>query len=533
MKKGQVIEGVVERVEFPNKGIVVTEDGGRVIVKNTIAGQKVSASINKVRGGKCEGRLLSVLEKSPLELAEAGCAHAGECGGCMYQSLPYEEQLALKAAQVKKLIDDVIAPESAGYEFLGIKESPRQKGYRNKMEFSFGDEYKDGPLALGMHKRGSFYDIVNVPECQIVDEDFRTVLSVTLSYFKERKISYYHKLRHTGYLRHLLVRKAAKTGEILVDLVTTTQLNDDCENDSVKAERIPDDGGQKGEAECRAAGNYETEGQNLRSQSREEELLDGWRDALLAASYDGTLTGILHTRNDSVADTVTNEGTDVLFGQDYFYEELLGLRFKITPFSFFQTNSLGAEVLYETAREFIGDALTEAAQSEAEAPEAAGEEDSAVEQPCGKEICGKVVFDLYSGTGTIAQMLSPVAGKVIGVEIVPEAVDAARENAGLNDLHNCEFIAGDVLKVIDEIADKPDYIVLDPPRDGIHPRALEKIIRYGVPQMVYISCKPTSLARDLEVLQVRGYEVKKVCCVDMFPGTVHVETVALLTKKAQ
>ena len=469
MKKGQIIEGMVECVEFPNKGIVRTEDGGRVIVKNAVPGQKVSASINKVRKGKCEGRLLEVLERSPKEQPEAACIHAGECGGCTYQTLPYEEQLAMKASQVKKLIDDVIVPENTDYEFLGIKASPRQQEYRNKMEFSFGDAYKDGPLALGMHKRGSFYDIVDVPECRIVDEDFHTVLTVTLSYFKERNLPYYHKLRHTGYLRHLLVRKAVKPGEILVDLVTTTQI----------------------------------------AEGEEEALLAGWKEALCAAAYQGTLTGVLHTRNDSVADTVTNESTDVLFGQDYFYEELLGLRFQITPFSFFQTNSLGAEVLYETAREFIGDALPSGADADH----------------------GKVVFDLYSGTGTIAQMLAPVAKKVIGVEIIPEAVKAAKENAKLNGLTNCEFIAGDVLKVIDEIEEKPDYIVLDPPRDGIHPKALEKIIRYGVPQMVYISCKPTSLARDLEVLQARGYEVKKVCCVDMFPATVHVETVILLSRK--
>ena len=472
MKKGQIIEGMVECVEFPNKGIVRTEDGGRVIVKNAVPGQKVSASINKVRRGKCEGRLLEVLERSAKEQPEAACIHAGECGGCTYQTLPYEEQLAMKASQVKKLIDDVIVPENTDYEFLGIKASPRQQEYRNKMEFSFGDAYKGGPLALGMHKRGSFYDIVDVPECRIVDDDFHTVLTVTLDYFKERNLPYYHKLRHTGYLRHLLVRKAVKTGEILVDLVTTTQI----------------------------------------AEGWEEALLAGWKDVLCAAAYQGTLTGVLHTRNDSVADTVKNEGTDVLFGQDHFYEELLGLRFQITPFSFFQTNSLGAEVLYETAREFIGDALP------------SGTDADVAEH-------GKVVFDLYSGTGTIAQMLAPVAKKVIGVEIIPEAVKAAKENAKLNGLANCEFIAGDVLKVIDEIEEKPDYIVLDPPRDGIHPNALVKIIRYGVPQMVYISCKPTSLARDLEVLQARGYEVKKVCCVDMFPATVHVETVILLSRK--
>ena len=467
MKKGQIVEGIIERVDFPNKGILRAEDGTRVIVKNAIMGQKVSAAVNKVRKGKCEGRLLEVLEKSALELPEPGCVHYGICGGCTFQSLPYEEQLSMKEQQVKDLIDAVITEENKGYEFLPIKASPRPKAYRNKMEFSFGDEYKDGPLALGMHKRGSFYDIVNVGECQIVDEDFRRVLKITLEYFKERQIPFYHKLRHTGYLRHFLVRKAAKTGEILVDLVTTTQME-------------------------------ELSGEN------ESALLEGWVKKLCEEKYDGVLKGILHTKNDSVADTIKNEGTDILFGQDFFYEELLGLKFKITPFSFFQTNSLGAEVLYQTAREFIGDALDDEAN--------------------------QTVFDLYSGTGTIAQILSPVAKKVIGVEIVEEAVVAARENAALNGLTNCEFIAGDVLKVIDTIGEKPDYIVLDPPRDGIHPKALEKIIRYNVPQMVYISCKPTSLARDLEVLQARGYKVKKVQCVDMFPATGNCETVVLLSK---
>ena len=143
---------------------------------------------------------------------------------------------------------------------------------------------------------------------------------------------------------------------------------------------------------------------------------------------------------------------------------------------------------------------------------------------------GKVVFDLYSGTGTIAQILAPVAEKVVGVEIVEEAVEAAKVNAGLNGLSNCEFIAGDVLKVVGELKDKPDFIVLDPPRDGIHPKAIEKIIDFGVDRMVYVSCKPTSLARDLEILTARGYQAEKVCCVDMFPATGNCETVCLLTR---
>lgn len=468
MKKGQHGEGIVQKVVFPNKGVALTEEGERVIVKNTIPGQKVAFVVNKARKGKCEGRLLETLEKSPLEI-EPECSHFGLCGGCTYQSLPYEKQLELKEGQVRELMADAIK-DNCQYDFLPIKRSPRQYEYRNKMEFSFGDEYKDGPLALGMHKRGSFYDLVTVNDCRIVDSDFRRILSATLDFFTKRDVRYYHRMNHEGYLRHLLVRKAVRTGEILLDLITT----------SLDISGTP-------------------------SEQEEKELLAGWCDCLRSLELQGSIRGILHTKNDSIADVVKDEGTEVLSGEDYFYEELLGLRFRISPFSFFQTNSLGAEVLYQTARGFILN----------------GDEHS---------LGGKVVYDLYSGTGTIAQMMAPVCKEVVGVEIVEEAVEAAKKNAQLNGLDNCSFLAGDVLKVLDEIKVKPDYIILDPPRDGIHPKALEKIIAYGVQNMVYISCKPTSLARDLEVFIARGYEVKRVQCVDMFPGTVHVETVCLLSK---
>lgn len=467
MKKGQMCEGIVEKVKFPNKGIVKVEDS-EVTVKNTIPGQKVSFVINKKRKGKAEGRLLEILEKSELENAETNCPHYGVCGGCNYQTLPYEEQLKLKAGQVLELMKAVVP--NAEDIFEGIRKSPQQFGYRNKMEYTFGDEVKDGPLALGMHKRGSFYDIVTVDECRIVDDDYRKILGATVAYFRAQDIPFYHRMRHEGYLRHLLVRKAVKTEEILIDLITTTQ--------EIRTEEGSVD---------------------------EQLLLNGWRNQLQTLELDGSIAGILHTKNDSVADAVKNEGTEILYGQDYFYEELLGLKFRISPFSFFQTNSLGAEVLYQTAREYIGDSLDEKAE--------------------------KTVYDLYSGTGTIAQILSPAAKHVIGVEIVEEAVEAAKENAQLNQLENCDFIAGDVLKVLDSIEEKPDFIVLDPPREGIHPKALEKIIRYGVDRMIYISCKPTSLQRDLEVLQAQGYVVERICCVDMFPGTVHVETVVQLVRK--
>ncbi|PWL92824.1 MAG: 23S rRNA (uracil(1939)-C(5))-methyltransferase RlmD [Lachnospiraceae bacterium] len=470
MKKGQICEGYVERLDFPNKGVLSCEDE-KVVVKNVLPGQKISFMITKKRKGKAEGRLLDVLENAPYEIPSV-CPHFGVCGGCAYQTLPYDKQLELKKGQVRKLLTPVFAKQAlldgeaeltdeyVNHIFEGIKGSPVQSAYRNKMEFSFGDEVKDGPLSLGMHKRGSFYDIVSVRECQLVDEDYRKILNTTLDYFTQKGTSYYHRMRHEGYLRHLLVRKAQKTGEILIALITTTQ---------------------------------------------EEQDLQPYVDALLALPLQGKITGVLHTKNDSVADVVQSDETVLLYGQDYFYEELLGLKFKISQFSFFQTNSLGAEVLYETAREFLGDISDD------------GRND-------------KTVFDLYSGTGTIAQLLAPVAGRVIGVEIVEEAVKAARENAKLNNLNNCEFIAGDVLKVIGDIKEKPDFIVLDPPRDGIHPKALQHIIDYQVDRIVYISCKPTSLARDLDIMIEQGYRMERVVAIDQFPGTVHVETVVLLSK---
>ena len=453
MKKGEIYEGIVEKTEFPNRGIIKAEDR-RVTVKNALPGQKIRYRLKKLRKGTGEGLLLEVLEPSPVE-TEPVCPHFGSCGGCIFQSLPYEEQLRLKESQLRELLDAAVQEP---YAFEGVKESPRRLAYRNKMEFSFGDAFKDGPLALGMHKRGGFYDIVTTDCCQIVDEDYRRILACTLEYFQEQGLPFYHRLRHTGYLRHLLVRKGARTGEILVDLVTTTQL-----------------------AEGQEAG-----------EASEREIETAWAERLRALELDGRIVGILHTYNDSLADVVQNDRTEILWGRDYFYEELLGLRFKISPFSFFQTNSLGAEVLYSTAREYIG------------------------------ETKDRVIFDLYSGTGTIAQILAPVAAKVVGVEIVEEAVEAARVNAQLNGLSNCSFIAGDVLKVVDELQEKPDLIVLDPPRDGIHPKALQKIIDFGVERIVYISCKPTSLARDLELLQGRGYRVEKAVGVEEGGGSGHV-----------
>lgn len=462
MKKGEIYQGIIERVEFPNKGIVQIEDK-KVIVKNGMPGQHVKFMINKKKGSKVEGRLLEVLEHSYLETRKPVCSIFPECGGCMYQTMSYENQLEMKAKQIQSLIYQAVKAGgqvdeqgNPDYIFEGIKGSPREFAYRNKMEFSFGDAYKDGPLTLGLHKKGSTYDVLNALDCKLVHQDMNEILKCVLEYCQEQGYDYYHKMQHVGFLRHLLLRRGNTTGEILVNLVTTSQVEADF-----------------------------------------EEL----KDRLLSLTLEGKIVGFLHIINDALSDVVKSDEMRILYGKDYFYEEILGLRFKITPFSFFQPNSYGAEVLYETAREYIGDT---------------------------KDM---TVFDLYSGTGTISQILAAVAKEVIGVEIVEEAVLAAEENARLNGIGNCRFIAGDVLKVLDGIQEKPDFIVLDPPRDGIHPKALPKILEYGVEKMVYISCKPTSLARDLEMFLEKGYRVEKVCCVDQFCQTVHVETVVLLGRK--
>ena len=455
MKKGDLIEGTVSDIKFPNKGVVETEDGV-CIVKNAITGQRVRARVCKKRKGRAEGTLIEVLERSEAE-RETPCPAFGTCGGCTYLCLPYQEQCAIKEKQVRDLLGEALPEGSSMDWFEGILESPARYGYRNKMEFSFGDSYKDGPLALGMHKRGSFYDIVNADDCVIVDEDYRRILTAVRTYWDRKGAAYFHRVRRSGYLRHLLVRKAVNTGEILIDLVTTSQETYD---------------------------------------------LQDFADALVSLELEGTIVGILHTVNDSVADVIRDDGTEVLYGRGYFAETLLGLEFAVTPFSFFQTNSRGAELLYDTARRFLREAGMKRG----------------------------VVYDLYCGTGTISQLMAPVSEKVIGVEIVEEAVEAAGENARRNRIENCEFIAGDVLKVLDSITDLPDLIILDPPRDGVHPKALPKILGYGVEQILYISCKPTSLARDIPAFTEAGYKPVRGVCVDQFPWTANVETIVLFCK---
>ncbi|CEO35462.1 23S rRNA (uracil(1939)-C(5))-methyltransferase RlmD [Paraclostridium sordellii] len=448
MKRRDIIEFEVDKMEFG--GTSVSRLGNRdIYMKGGITGQKVKASVKKTRSGKADVKMLELLENSPLE-TETPCKHFNQCGGCSILSVPYEKQIEIKERQVMDLF---LEQDIFGFNFQGIERSPKTKEYRNKMEYTFGDEMKDGPLTLGLHKKGKHIDIITVDGCFLVDDDFIKVLTSTVEFFNEKKLPYYRNMSHKGYLRNLVVRKGINTNEMMVNIVTSSQEDFD---------------------------------------------MTEYKEMLLNLDLKCELVSILHTINDGLADAVNCDELRVLHGRDYIQEELLGLKFKISPFSFFQTNTKGAEELYKIAREFVG------------------------------EHNNKVIFDLYSGTGTIGQVMAEKAKKVYGIELIEEAVEAANKNAKLNGLTNCEFIAGDVAKTVNKLKAKPDIIIVDPPRPGVHKDAIRDIAGFNSKEIVYISCNPKTLVLDLVEFKNYGYEVEKVKLMDMFPNTPHVETVVKL-----
>lgn len=450
MRKGSTVQVKIDKTEFPSMGVGSLENK-KIYVKGAFPGQVVTGRVKKKREAYAELKLMSVDERADYEI-EAPCKHFGLCGGCTSQNLTYEKQLDLLSEEFKNLFIDANLPID---NYKGIIGSKEQWEYRNKMEFTFGDFEKGGELTLGMHMKGKSFGIVTVDGCLIVDEDFRTLIKATVDYFRDKNLPYYRVMKREGYLRHLVIRKAINTGELMVNLVTTTQIHFD---------------------------------------------LSEYVEVLKAQNYKGSLVSILHTENNSFSDAVVPEKVNLLYGKDYITEDLLGLKFKISPFSFFQTNTKGAESLYSIVRDYIGESKD------------------------------KVVFDLYCGTGTIGQITAANAKKVVGIELIEEAVEAAKENAKLNNLNNCEFLAGDVAEIIKTVKDKPDVIILDPPRSGVHPKALEYVIKFNAKEIIYVSCNPKTLVDNLKVLLESGYEVVESCVKDMFPNTPHLESVVKLTR---
>ena len=385
------------------------------------------------------------------------CPHSEFCGGCKYQGIPYAEQLVKKEDYVTRLL------EKAGVD--PVKRDPiegcdRIYEYRNKMEYTFGDMVKGGEMTLGMHLAGKYWSIVTTDQCQLVHPDFNKILKATLMFCAEKGYPRYGKKFHDGLMRNLVVRRGVRTGELLVNVVTASD---------------------------EASGHVFDQ--------------DGFRDMILRLDLENQVVGIMRTVTDKAADAVIADDARLLYGRNYYMEELMGLKFKVGAFSFFQTNIDAVERLYTEAVGLISD------------------------------LEGKEVFDLYSGTGTISQVMALRAKHVTGIELVGEAVEAARNNAGLNGLSNCDFFEGDVFKVLDEQVDSlPDVIVCDPPRPGIGYKALEKICSYGVNEIVYVSCNPKTLVNDLVFFEARGYRVMYLKAFDNFPFTSHVECVSLLQR---
>ena len=456
MKKGQELNLIINRVKYPNVGIGSFEDQD-IRVKNVLKGQEILCRVSKKRSGRVEARALEVIQRAPNE-QPSFCEHFNVCGGCMLQTLSYADQLKAKMESVRTLFDEACLPLT----FNEMIHSPEHFEYRNKMEFSFGDAFKDGPLTLGMHKKGHHHDVVNVPFCHLADADFRTVQTGVLAYATDNGLLKYNKRSNIGFLRHLVVRKSKATGEVMVALSATTQAAD-------------------------ADGNAFDQ--------------HAFAQFMRTLPLEGTLASLLYVKNDGLGDVVSGEIV-CLHGQTHITEKILGLSFKITLYSFFQTNSLGAEKLYQTAMDLI------------------------------PNLDDKVCFDLFSGTGTIGQIMARAARKVIGVEIVEDAVHAARENAKLNGLDNCTFLCGDVFKVLETVTEKPEVIVVDPPRSGMGEKTTAHIASYDIPEIVYISCNPSTLLEDLVVFGKYGYTASNVTLVDMFPWTGGVESIVLLQKKS-
>lgn len=451
MSNNKYIELDITGAKYPNIS-TATYNGKVVQFKGGLIGQKVAIMAQRQRKDSIKGKLQEVLEPSHLETIE-GCPQSGICGGCTYQKLTYEDELNYK----KHLIDDLFSHLSTQTK-PHINPSPEVFAYRNKMEYTFGDEYKDGPITLGLHRKNRFYEIVNTIGCNIINPVFETIRHFTMKFFQAKDFKAYHKVKNTGSLKFFIIRYSFATKQLMLNLVTK-------EDPTITS------------------------------------LLDEFIEEALKLNLEGKIVSMFHTISNSTADAVVPEEIRHIYGQDHITEHINGLQFNISPFSFFQPNPLGAQRLYEKALEFAGN------------------------------LEDKLVYDLYCGTGTISQIFAKKARKVIGVELIEEAVIKARQNAELNGLTNCEFIANDVLLEIENLTQTPDILVLDPPREGIHPKAIDKILDMDTKRVVYISCNPKTLARDLEEFLNRGYEIEKTEVFDQFPRTAHVEALVLMTRE--
>lgn len=463
-KKSAPLLGItVETYAAEGKSIARLEDGKVLFVDNAIPGDVIDAVIIKDKKSWAQARTTKLVTPSPQRV-EPFCPHFGTCGGCKWQMLPYSQQLIYKQQQVTDQLSRIGNVELPQIEpILG---SADERYYRNKLEFTFStaryrtfeeiearnEKFEPEP-ALGFHAPGLFDKVVEIHQCFLQPEPTNTLLTVLRNYTKERNLPYYDYKKQYGWLRNVVLR-VATTGEVLVNLV-------------------------------------------MHHEDKEE------REALLQHMQTNIpgITSLNYTLNGKMNDTIHDLDVHCWYGKDHIVEKLENFSFKISPKSFFQTNTRQAEALYRIAREFAGLTGTE------------------------------TLYDLYCGTGSIGIFCSAGAKKVIGIEVVEDAIKDAWQNAAMNGLTHCQFYAGDVEKICTDAFfaehGRPDVIITDPPRAGMTEKLIQQLLKMRAPRVVYVSCNPATQARDLQLLD-EAYKIVRLRPVDMFPHTHHIENVALL-----
>lgn len=467
-KKRNLILENIKLISAGAKGVAVgkTEEGKTVLVSGAVPGDLVNARVKNSKSKYYVAEIAEILEKSPYRVAPR-CIHFGVCGGCKWQNLSYQKQLDFKQDEVLNNIKRIGGIEN--FETLPILAADDPYFYRNKMEFSFSDsrwltqeeidlgENLENRNALGFHIPGMWSKILDLKECFLQESPSNEIRLAVKQYADEHQLDFYDVKKQDGFLRTLMMRQNSKGEWMLL-----FQL-------------------------------FREEKENL--QRLFNFVLEKFPQ----------ITTLLYAINSKANDSIYDLDIETYFGDGFLMEEMEGLKFKIGPKSFFQTNYRQALKLYQKTMEFAG---------------LKGDE---------------VVYDLYTGTGTIAQFVAPNAKQVIGIESVPEAIAAAKEHAALNGLQNCTFYCGDMKDIFNkeflENHPKADVLITDPPRDGMHAKVVEQILMLKPQKIVYVSCNSATQARDIALLK-EDYQLEKILPVDMFPQTHHVENIALLTLKS-
>ena len=447
MKRNETLRVAIDRLTPSGNGLAVVE-GRSVEVRGALPGDVVDVRILALKRHSARARLEGIVEDG-IGRVDAACGHFGQCGGCMWQNVPYGEQCKLKAGLVARALESLSAPRAD--DEIEFVPSPDVYFYRNKMEFSFDSPPgESGCVMLGLHEKGRYDRVFDVRQCLLQSELSNRVVEHTRAFAEEHRLPVYGLKSHTGLLRYLVIRDGKQTGDLMANLVTS-------------GEEFP--------------------------------MVHDYADFITRSVP--SITSVLRSINRRSASVATGDELEILSGKGTLTERIGDFVFSLSPDSFFQTNTVQARNLYDTIRSFC--------------------------RPDGTQL-----LDLYCGTGTIGLYCSGEAGTVTGIELVPAAVQDARENALKNGVSNCRFIEGQVEKTLRDMTEKFDVVICDPPRAGIHPKALDVLLHLRIPRMVYVSCNVNALSSDLESLALAGYRIGKVRAFDMSPHTPHIETVVLL-----